>query len=49
MKTEKVTEEAARDLIYIQVVEVNERKNMMVSGASYLIPGWIERLEKKSN
>jgi hypothetical protein len=49
MKTEKVTEEAARDLIYIQVVEVNERKNMTVSGVIYLIPGWMESLEKKSD
>ena len=51
MKTEKVTKEAerARDLIYTQVVEVNERKNMMVSAVIYLIPGWMESLEKKSD
>jgi hypothetical protein len=41
-KTKKVhTEEVerAQDLIYVQVVEVNERKNIPDSGALYLIPG----------
>jgi hypothetical protein len=41
-KTKKVhTEEVerVRELIYVQAVEVNERKNIADSGVSYLIPG----------
>jgi hypothetical protein len=51
-KTKKVhTDEVERAqyLIYIQAVDDNERKNIPDFGALYLIPGWIERLEKKSS